>query len=215
MGGISRFTNHIYYYKICAQFNNLTGKILKILSENPVFKLLLGLCPTLAVTTSVMNGIGMGGAATVVLVFSNLIISLLKNVIPSKIRIPLFIVVVVTFVTIIDMLMAGFLPELHKSLGIFIPLIVVNCIILGRAEAFAYKHDWLSAMKDGLYNGIGFMLALIMLASLRELLGNGTLLGHAVMPQNYVPVLLFILPPGAFLLLGVLIALVNLKASKN
>ncbi len=182
---------------------------MKIFSENPVFKLLLGLCPTLAVTTAAFAGLGMGLAVTFVLICSNVMISLLRNVIPAKIRIPAFIVVIVTFVSIVDMLMAAWLPDLHKSLGIFIPLIVVNCIILGRAEAFASRHDWAASLKDGFNNGIAFTAALLLLASVRELLGNGTIFDYHLMPVNYTPIIIFILPPGAFLVLGTIIAIIN------
>ncbi len=170
--------------------------------NNPVFSLLLGLCPTLAVTTSVANAMGMGLATIFVLTASNFIVSLLKKVIPSKIRIPLFIVVIVTFVTIVDLTMAAFTPELHQTLGIFIPLIVVNCIVLGRAESFAYKNNIWAAITDGISNGIGFLFALVLLGVFRELLGSGTILGTQIMPENYQPLLIMILPPGAFLVLG-------------
>ncbi len=180
-----------------------------IYAQNPVFKQALGLCPTLAVSNSVINGLGMGAAATFVLVFSNIIISLIRKSIPPKIRIPVYIVVIATFVTMIDLAMAGFLPEIHKSLGIFVPLIVVNCIILGRAEAFAGKNNvWLSIW-DGLGMGIGFTLALTLLGVIREILGNGSLLGFPVLGTGFEPVLIMILPPGAFLTIGFVLAFFN------
>ncbi|MFC1693758.1 electron transport complex subunit RsxE [Candidatus Latescibacterota bacterium] len=173
-----------------------------IYKENPVFKLVLGLCPTLAVTTSVENGIGMGVAATIVLVSSNLFISLVRSLVPKKIRIPIYIVVIATFVTIVDMLMEAYRPGLHKSLGIFVPLIVVNCIILGRAEAFASKNNFFVSIVDGVGMGLGFTLSLIIISGIRELLGNGTLYGFPIAPEQYEPIGLMILPPGAFLTLG-------------
>jgi len=184
-------------------------------AENPVFKQAIGLCPTLAVSTSVINGLGMGAAATFVLIFSNVIISLIRKSVPSKIRIPVYIVVIATFVTMIDLAMAGFLPEIHKSLGIFVPLIVVNCIILARAEAFAGKNNvWLSAL-DGLGMGVGFTLALMLLGVIRELLGNGSLLGYPVLGTGFEPVLIMILPPGAFLTIGFVLAFFNWLESKR
>lgn len=182
-----------------------------MITNNPVFKLLLGLCPTLAVTTSAFNGLGMGAATTFVLFFSNVLVAALKGVIPVKIRIPLFITIIVTFVTIVDLMMAGFVPALHKSLGIFIPLIVVNCIVLGRAEAFAYKHGIWQSIKDAFSSGLGFTFALVLLAALRELLGNGTIFNMQILSQSYEPMLIMILPPGAFLLLGIIIAVLNIK----
>jgi len=175
--------------------------------ENPVFRLLLGMCPTLAVTTSVENGLGMGLAAMFVLVCSNLAISAVRNLVPGKVRIPCYIVIIATFVTVVDLLMNAFLHDLHKSLGIFIPLIVVNCIILGRAEAFASKNTMLMSVIDGLGMGIGFTLALVVTSGVRELLGSGTLMGHSV---GLAPgILLMILPPGGFITLGFLLALMN------
>lgn len=172
-----------------------------------MFVLLLGFCPTLAVTTSLSNALGMGIAFTFVIVFSNLFISLFRKVIPNEIRIPLFILIAVTFVSITEMVVAGFFPPLYKALGIFIPLIVVNCIILGRAEAFASKNPWWPSIKDGVINGAGVTFGLALLAFFRELLGAGTFWGIRVMPANYQPVLILILPPGAFLLLGIIFAL--------
>jgi len=184
-------------------------------AENPVFRQVIGLCPTLAVSTSIINGLGMGAAATFVLIFSNVIISLIRKSVPSKIRIPIYIVVIATFVTMIDLAMAGFLPAIHKSLGIFVPLIVVNCIILARAEAFAGKNNvWLSAL-DGLGMGIGFTLALMLLGVIRELLGNGSLLGYPVLGTGFEPVLIMILPPGAFITIGFVLGFFNWLEAKR
>jgi len=180
-----------------------------IYRENPVFRLTLGLCPTLAVTTSVENGIGMGLATMIVLVSSNIIISLVRNLVPKKIRIPIFITIIATFVTIVEMLMQAYNPALHKSLGIFVPLIVVNCIILGRAEAFASKKNVFISAIDGIGMGLGFTLSLILISAIREVLGNGTMLGIPVAPVTYQPVLLMILPPGAFLTLGYVLGFFN------
>ena len=177
--------------------------------ENPVFRLALGLCPTLAVTTAAINAIGMGAAATFVLVGSNILVSLLKNVIPNKVRIPAYIVIIATFVTIVELVMHGFAPALYKALGIFIPLIVVNCIILGRAEAFANKNGIGASILDALGMGIGFTLALLILGSIRELIGNGTIFGKVIMGTSYEPALIFILPPGAFITLGLLLGFFN------
>lgn len=182
--------------------------------ENPTFRLVLGMCPTLAVTTSAENGIGMGLATTFVLVCSNLVISLIKNFIPKKVRIPAFIVVIASFVTIIDLIMAGFFYKLHKALGLFIPLIVVNCIILGRAEAFASKNNPLASILDGLGIGLGFTLSLTVLGAIREILGNGTIFNLHILPATYNPIIVFILPPGAFITLGFLMAAFN-KISKK
>ena len=182
--------------------------------ENPTFRLVLGMCPTLAVTTSAENGIGMGLATTFVLVFSNLVISLIKNFIPKKVRIPAFIVVIASFVTIIDLIMAGYFYKLHKALGLFIPLIVVNCIILGRAEAFASKNNAFASILDGLGIGLGFTLSLTVLGAIREILGNGTLFNLHILPATYNPIIVFILPPGAFITLGFLMAAFN-KLSKR
>jgi electron transport complex protein RnfE len=180
-----------------------------IIKENPVMVLLLGMCPTLAVTSSAINGFGMGIAATVVLLGSNIVISLLKNLTPDKVRIPVFIVVIASFVTVIDLVMAGYTPELHEELGIFIPLIVVNCIILGRAEAFASKNKVLASLIDGVVMGLGFTLALTVLGSIREIVGAGSIFGWKFLSAEASTVLLFILPPGAFIALGFLIAVVN------
>jgi len=185
-----------------------------IVKENPVFVMALGLCPTLGVTSSVGNGIGMGLAATFVLVMANIIISMIKDVIPAKVRIPAYIVVIASFVTIVDMVMHAYLPALYKSLGLFIPLIVVNCIILGRAEAFAGKNKVIPSIFDGLGMGLGFTLALVVIAAVREFLGNGTLMGLQVMPDSYQPMLVAILAPGAFLVMGLLMGLMNLMKKK-
>jgi len=184
------------------------------IKENPVFVMALGLCPTLAVTSSVINAIGMGLAATFVLLFSNIFISLIKDLIPAKIRIPAYIVVIASFVTIVDMLMHAYLPAIHKSLGIFIPLIVVNCIILGRAEAFASKNNVFLSILDALGMGLGFTLALVILGTIREVLGAGQILGMQVLPHSYKPMLIAILAPGAFFVMGFLKALLNMKKKK-
>lgn len=186
-----------------------------LITENPIFVIVLGMCPTLATTTSVKNGIGMGLAATFVLICSNIIISLVKDITPNKIRIPIFIVVIAAFVSIVDMTMAAYVPALSKSLGIFIPLIVVNCIILGRAEAFASKNNVLNSMADGIGMGLGFTLALVVVATIREILGSGTWLGIKVMPGNYEPMLVAILAPGAFITLGFLMGLMNMLQKKR
>ncbi len=186
-----------------------------IYKENPIFRIMLGLCPTLAVTSSVENAIGMGLAASFVLLVSNSIISLIKGLIPDKIRIPSYIVVIASAVTVVDLVMAAYLPSLHKSLGIFVPLIVVNCIILGRAEAFASKNKLFPSIADALGMGLGFTLALMLLAFFRELLGNGTVLGINILGESYKPVLLMILPPGAFLTLGLLLGFFNFMDIKK
>lgn len=180
-----------------------------LVKSNPVFVLVLGTCPTLAVTTASINGVGMGLATTFVLVSSNLLISMVKNFIPDKVRIAAFILIIASFVTVIDLIMKAYVPGLYATLGIFIPLIVVNCIILGRAEAFAQKNRILPSILDGLGMGIGFTLALTLLGSIRELLGNGSIFDIKLVPENASTILLFILPPGAFLTFGYLIALSN------
>lgn len=183
-----------------------------IIRENPIFRLVLGMCPTLAVTTSLENGLGMGVAATFVLVCSNAVISLVRNLIPAKVRIPCFIVVIATFVTIVELLMKAFAPQLDENLGLFIPLIVVNCIILGRAEAFASKHPLVDSIADGLGMGIGFTLGLAVIASVREVLGAGTLTlwGDLQMPvPSGTPMTLMVLAPGGFIALGSILALMN------
>jgi len=192
---------------------HLTNGLLK---ENPTFVLVLGTCPTLAVTTAAINGIGMGAATTFVLVFSNLFIALLKNYIPDKVRIAAFILIIATFVTIVDLVMKAYTPDLYKTLGIFIPLIVVNCIILGRAEAFAQKNTVMHSILDGIGMGIGFTLAITLLASIREILGNGSIFNIRLMAEDATTILIFILPPGAFITYGFLIALMNqIKAKYN
>lgn len=188
-----------------------------IIKENPTFVIVLGMCPTLAVTTSVINAIGMGLAATFVLICSNILISMIKDVVPDKIRIPCYIVVIASFVTIIDMVLAAYTPELHKSLGIFIPLIVVNCIILGRAEAFANKNTVLMSAMDGIGMGLGFTLSLSAVAAIREIIGAGQFMGMNVLPQAYInqPMLVAILAPGAFITLGLLMALISIIKNKH
>lgn len=180
-----------------------------IWKENPLLVLILGTCPTLAVTTSASNGIGMGLSTTAVLVCSNVIIACLRKVIPEKLRLPSEIVIVASLVTVVDMLMAGFTPAMYESLGVFIPLIVVNCIILGRAEAFAMKNDPVISLFDGIGMGLGFTCALFCIGSVRELLGTGAILGMQIMPSGYVPCSIFVLAPGAFFVYAGLSALQN------
>ncbi|MDL2318889.1 electron transport complex subunit E [Eubacteriales bacterium OttesenSCG-928-A19] len=180
-----------------------------VFNENPTFRLVLGVCPTLAVTTSAINGAGMGLAATFVLIGSNAVISLLRNFIPDKVRIPAYVLVICTFVTLVDMLMHAFLPSLYEALGIFIPLIVVNCIILARAEAFAGKNPVLPSAMDGLGMGIGFTLALVLIGTVRELIGNGSIFGLQVLGASYEPMLLLVLAPGAFITYGLLLGIIN------
>jgi len=180
-----------------------------IFNENPTFRLLLGMCPTLAVSTAVFQGLGMGLATTFVLVFSNFVIALLRNVIPDKVRIPAFIVVIATFVTIVDLMLKAFIPSLSQSLGIFIPLIVVNCIIFARAEAFASKNTVLMSITDGLGMGLGFTISITLLSACRELLGNGTLLDIQVMPETFQPMAIALRPPGGFIMLGILLLVIN------
>lgn len=184
-----------------------------IFKENPTFRLLIGICPPLAITTQAINGLGMGVCIIFVLVLSNLMISCLRNIIPDKVRIPIFIVIIATFVTITDMAMAAFSPKLYKALGIFIPLIVVNCIILGRAEAFASKNPVLSSVADGLGMGLGATLSLTILGIIREILGAGTLFGTAILP-DLQPIIVMILPPGGFILLGLILGAINRFSSK-
>ncbi|MGI6113090.1 MAG: RnfABCDGE type electron transport complex subunit E [Mahellales bacterium] len=186
-----------------------------IIKENPTFRLVLGMCPTLAVTTAAINGLGMGAATMIVLIGSNLAISLLKNFIPDKVRIPAYVVVIASFVTIVGMFLKAFTPELDKSLGLFIPLIVVNCIILARAEAFASKNTVAHSIMDGLGMGLGFTLALTILGSIRELIGAGSIFGISVMGSSYEPAIIMILPPGAFLTLGLLLGLINKLTAKS
>jgi electron transport complex protein RnfE len=195
--------------------NNWQNFTKGILKENPVLVLALGMCPTLAVTSSAINGLGMGLAFTFVVTLSNIIISAVRKIVPSIIRIPIFIVIIATFVTIIDMVMHAFVPDLYKALGIFIPLIVVNCIVLGRAEAFASKNNILSSMIDGLGMGVGFTLILVVIGSIREILGAGSIFGYKFIAPTADGILVFILAPGAFLTLGILMALNNSYKNKT
>ena len=186
-----------------------------LFTENPTFIQLLGMCPTLAVTTSLVNAIGMGLSASFVLIFSNLVISLLRKFIPDKIRIASYIVVIAAFVSVIEMLLKAYLPAISDALGLFIPLITVNCIILARAESFASKNKPIPSIFDGLGMGLGFTLGLSILGAVREILGAGTLLGFPLFGANFQPALIFILPPGAFLALGVILAVYNLIKDKK
>ncbi len=180
-----------------------------IIKENPTLVLILGICPTLAVTTSAINGIGMGVAATAVLICSNFVISLLKNIIPDKVRIPAYIVVIAGFVTIVSLLLQAYAPAINAALGIFVPLIVVNCIILGRAEMFANKHSIVDSVLDGIGMGLGFTLALLLMGSIREILGSGSWFGIHLVPDFLSPMSIFNLAPGAFFTFGCLVALIN------
>lgn len=186
-----------------------------LIKENPTFVQLLGMCPTLAVTTSVSNGIGMGLSATAVLVASNVVISLCRKFIPNKIRIASYIVIIAAFVSAIEMLLKAYLPDISKSLGLFIPLIVVNCIILARAEAFASKNTVGNSALDGLGIGLGFTAALTIISAIREVLGNGTFLGMSLFGESFAPATILILPPGAFIVLGLLIGVINLIRAKK
>lgn len=188
--------------------NNFKILMNGIIKENPIFVLLLGMCPTLGTTSSAINGMSMGLATTFVLICSNIVISLIKNLIPDMVRIPSFIVVIASFVTALQMCMQAFAPEIYASLGLFIPLIVVNCIILGRAEAFASKNGVVSSLVDGLGMGLGFTLALTILGVVREILGTGKVFGFEMWPEDY-GMLMFVLAPGAFIVLGYLIAIIN------
>ena len=188
--------------------NNLQTFTKGLVKENPILVLLLGCCPTLATTTSAINGMSMGLATTFVLIMSNLVISLLKGFIPDKVRIPCFIVVIASFVTIVQLVMQAYVPDIYETLGLFIPLIVVNCIVLGRAEAFASKNPVGPSILDGAGMGLGFTFALTILGCIRELLGNGSIFSLRILPET-ANMLLFILPPGAFICLGFLIAIVN------
>jgi len=189
---------------------NLGQEFIKgIYKENPVFRLMLGLCPVLAVSSTVENALYMGAAVIFVLFCSNLLVSLIRSLIPAKIRIPVFIIIIATFVTIIDLLMHGFAPDQHKSLGLFIPLIVVNCIILGRAEAFASRNNPLYSIVDALGMGIGFTLSLTIIATFREILGKGTWKGLSVFGSGFKPAALMILAPGAFITIGLIIGFLN------
>lgn len=180
-----------------------------LVKENPTFVLMLGMCPTLAVTTSAMNGLGMGLTTMVVLALSNMIISLLRNIIPDKVRIPAFIVVIASFVTMVELLLEGFIPALYDALGLYIPLIVVNCIILGRAEAYASKNPVIPSLFDGIGMGLGFSFALTCIGAVRELIGAGEIFGLHIMPDSYVPCAIFIMAPGAFFVLAALTAVQN------
>ena len=193
-------------------------KIIKngIIDDNPTFTQVIGMCPTLAVTTSAVNGLGMGLAATFVLTLSNIFISILRKIIPANIRIPVFVIIIAAFTTIVGLLLKAFVPALDRSLGLFIPLIVVNCLILARAEAFASKNPPLASAADGIGMGLGFTIALTILGVIREILGNGSLFGISLFGASFQPALIMILPPGAFLLLGILLALRNkLSSAKN
>ena len=200
-----------------AEKNNSLGKELTkgILKENPTLVMLLGMCPTLAVTTQAANGIGMGLATTFVLLGSNIVISALRNVIPDKVRIPSFIVIIASFVTLIGFLLEGFVPDLYESLGIYLTLITVNCIIFGRAEMFASKHAVLPSMLDGLGMGVGFTAALFLMGTVREVLGAGSFLGLSIPFLSQNPMLIFILPPGGFFVFGMLMACVNRLAESR
>jgi len=180
-----------------------------IITENPVFIQVLAMCPTLAVTSSVKNAAGMALAATIVLIGSNAVISLIRKLVPDKIRIPAYIVVIATFVTLIQFLLQAYIPDLYKSLGIFLPLIVVNCVILGRAEAYASKNKVIPSIFDAIGMGLGFGLAIVILATFREVLGNGTFYGFQVLPKSYVPAMVMTSAPGAFITLGILLASLN------
>lgn len=190
------------------KMNNIKVLTNGLLKENPTLVLLLGMCPTLGTTSSAINGLGMGLATTFVLICSNVVISLIKNVVPDKVRIPSFIVVIAAFVTVVEMSMKAYVPSLYASLGLFIPLIVVNCIVLGRAEAFAAKNSVGVSALDGIGMGLGFSLSLTILGAIRELLGTGKIFAFSIYPENY-GMLLFVLAPGAFIALGFLIAIVN------
>ena len=186
-----------------------------IIKENPIFVQLLGMCSVLAVTNNVTNSLAMGLADIAVLVGSNFVISLLRNVIPDKIRIPAFIVVIATFVTIIEMFMKAYAQPIYQSLGIFLPLIVVNCIILARAEAFAFKNPVIPSIVDGLSMGLGYTFAVVLLGSVREILGSGSFLGKELFGASFQPASIFVQPPGAFILLGILIAIFNIFKNKK
>ncbi len=194
--------------------NSLKIIVNGLIKENPTFVLLLGMCPTLATTTSLINGISMGLSTAFVLICSNIAISLIKNLTPDAVRIPVFVVVIASFVTVLQMCLAAFFPSINSSLGLYIPLIVVNCIILGRAEAFACKHGAFDSMLDGIGVGLGFTLGLSLLGFFRELLGTGCVMGVRLLPET-AGMLLFILPPGAFITLGYLIAVVNRLKAKQ
>ena len=186
-----------------------------MIKENPVLVLLLGLCPTLGTSSSAINGMSMGLATTAVLIFSNILISVFKKVIPDKVRIPAFIMIIASLVTIVQMLMEAFTPDIYKVLGLYIPLIVVNCIVLGRAESFASKNSVIDSMFDGIGSGLGFTLALTILGMIREVLGNGSIFNIVITPANWQPALIFILPPGRFLTIACVIAFQNYLKQKK
>ena len=186
-----------------------------LITQNPVLVQLLGMCSTMAITTSSSNGIGMGISVLIILTLSNIFISLLRKIIPNEVRIACYIVVIAGFVTIVDLCLQAFFPAIAKSLGVFIPLIVVNCIILGRAEAFANKNSVLASAVDGICQGIGYTIVLVIMCAVRELLGNGTLLGYQIMPASYTPALMLVLPVGGFLCLGTLIAVMQWALAKS
>lgn len=186
-----------------------------LIKENPTFVLLLGMCPTLAVTTSAVNGLGMGLSTTLVLIFSNIFISVLRRFIPEKVRIAAYVVIIASFVTVVEMLLKAYFPSVSSSLGIYIPLIVVNCIILGRAEAFASKNGVLLSAADGAGMGLGFTLALTLIGAVREILGNGSLFGTSLFGSGFQPVSIMVLPPGAFLTLGIILAVINILKEKR
>ncbi len=194
-----------------ALFERLYNGIIK---ENPTFVLMLGMCPTLAVTSSALNGLGMGVATMAVLIMSNLLISLLRKIIPNGVRVPVYIIIIASFVTIVEMLMHAYVTPLYNSLGIFIPLIVVNCIILGRAESYASKNNALLSIFDGIGVGLGFTIGLTAIGIVRELLGSGSVFGFRVLPESYEPISIFILAPGAFFVLSILCAFMN-KVTKG
>ena len=193
------------------------GKIIKngLIDENPVLVQVIGMCPTLAVTTSAINGLGMGLSTTVVLICSNIVISMIRNIVPDKVRIPAYIGVIASFVTAVGMLLEAYVPALNAALGLFIPLIVVNCLILARAESFASKNTPIASAFDGLGMGLGFAMSLTILGSIREILGNGSIFGISILGASYEPMLLFVLPPGAFLTLGFLLAGFNTLRKKK
>jgi Na+-translocating ferredoxin:NAD+ oxidoreductase subunit E len=194
--------------------NSFKELIKGLIHENPTFVLMLGLCPTLAVSISLVNGLGMGVAATFVIVFSNILIAALKDIIPDKVRIPCYIVVIATFVTITELVMKAYFPPLNRALGIYVPLIVVNCIVLGRAEAFASKNRILDSLMDGIGMGIGFTLALLLISGIRELLGSGRLFGYNVF-NNFEPALIIAMPSGALLVIGLLLGFFNFLKEKK
>ena len=193
------------------------GQILTagILKENPVFVLLLGLCPTLGVTGSAINGFSMGMAVIAVLACSNGLVSLFKKLIPSQVRIPAYIIIIASLVTVVDMVMNAYTPDLYKVLGLFIPLIVVNCIVLGRAESFASKNGVVESILDGIGSGMGFTLALTFLGAVREILGKGSVFGISLVPENFQPALIFVLAPGGFITIGIILACINIYKSRK